>query len=458
MKRLSLMLAACATICSPALAHPGEFGLPAPDAGAEAPARDKVMLIQAGWLLAVPGSAPQRERTIVVRNDRIERIDAGYTLPQTITNADVGVVDLKNRYVLPGLMDMHVHLSMNSGGQAAFQIRGVADEIEAGSAAQRRDVTQLVDSIENARKTLLAGYTTVRDVGSDGWHIVALREAIATGKLEGPRILTSVATLYPGSDNGSGACSGVESCRRATRRQIDMGADLIKIYASCSGSRPCGRQDAPPTFLDDELRAIVETAHSRQLRVAAHAHGEAAIRAALNAGVDSIEHGSFTPPDAIALFRKNGAFLVPTLSVQDNIRKDIVTAKGSMLAVMQNFLAKHGPRMMAAYRAGVPIAAGSDAGIGVHGNNARELELYVKEGMPAADAIRAATVNGARVIGREADLGTIEAGKIADIIAVGIDPTVDITALQHVSFVMKDGTIFRDDPASPRAAPGAAGQ
>jgi len=445
MKRAALLLATCAALCSPAFAHPGEFGLPEPEAMAATPARDKVVLVQAGWLLAVPGSAPQRERTIVVRNDRIERIDAGYTRPDTIGDADTQIVDLHNRYVLPGLMDMHVHLSMNSGGQPAMRIGGVSDEIAEGDATQRRDVTQLVDSIGNAQKTLMAGYTTVRDVGGEGWHIVALREAIAAGKLEGPRILTSVATLYPGSDNGSGSCTGVESCRRATRRQIDMGADLIKIYASCSGSRPCGRQDAPPTFLDDELKAIVDTAHSRQLRVAAHAHGEAATRAALGAGVNSIEHGSFTPPDAIALFRKNGAFLVPTLSVQDNIRKDIVTAKGAMRAVMENFLAKHGPRMMAAYRGGVPIAAGSDAGIGVHGNNARELELYVKEGMPAADAIKAATVNGARLIGRAAELGTIEAGKIADIVAVGADPLADITALQHVSFVMKDGHVYRDD-------------
>lgn len=452
MKRLSLLLTACAALCSPALAHPGEFGLPEPDASVKAPERDKVVLIQAGWLLAVPGSAPQRERTIVVRGDRIERIDAGYTPASAIADADVEVVDLRNRFVLPGLMDMHVHLSMNSGGEPAFRIHGVSDEIEEGTAAQRRDVTQLVDSAGNARKTLMAGYTTVRNVGSEGWHIVALREAIAAGKLEGPRILTAVATLYPGSDNGSGACSGVESCRRATRRQIDMGADLIKIYASCSGSRPCGRQDAPPTFLDDELKAIVDTAHSRQLRVAAHAHGEAAIRAALAAGVTSIEHGSFTPPDAIPLFKKTGAFLVPTLSVQDNIRKDIVTAKGAMRAVMENFLAKHGPRMMAAFRAGVPIAAGSDAGIGIHGANARELELYVKEGMPAAEAIRAATVNGARLIGLDAELGTIETSKIADIIAVGSDPIADITTLQHVSFVMKEGHVYRDDRGAPAPA------
>lgn len=449
LKPIACFLAVCTALCSPVHAHPREFGMPEQgEVKRDAPARDNVKLIQAGWLLAVPGTTALRNQTIVVRNDKIERIDSGFTGAETFSDADVQIVDLRQRFVLPGLMDMHVHLSMNSGDDPAFRLKGVSDEVGGATADQRDDVTQLVDSIVNARKTLLAGYTTVRDVGSAGWHVVALREAIAAGKLDGPRILTSMATLYPGADNGPGACTGVESCRRATRRQIDMGADLIKIYASCSGSRPCGRQDAPPTFLDDELKAIVETARSRQLPVAAHAHGEAAIISALKAGVNSVEHGSFTPTEAVDLFKKQGTFLVPTLSVQDNIRKDIVTAKGPMLAVMQNFLGKHGPRMMSAYRAGVKIAAGSDAGIGIHGNNARELELYVREGMPAADAILAATVNAASLIGRDKDLGTIECGKIADIIAVAANPIADIRVLQHVFFVMKDGKIVRNDPAS----------
>jgi len=452
-KKLAFYLAAGLALSSPAYAHLDDV---APSAAKEttpaAPARDKVTLVQAGWLLAVPGQQPLRERTIVVRNDRIERIDKGYTAPAAITDADVELVDLRNRFVLPGLMDMHVHLSMNSGEEPPLKLKNVSDNLEGASADQRTDVTQLVDAIGNARKTLMAGYTTVRDLGSFGWNNVVLREAIAAGKLEGPRILTAVSTLRPSADTGPGACSGVESCRTATRRQIDMGADVIKVYATCSGSQPCGLRGAPATFLDDELRAIVETAHSRQLRVAAHAHGEDGIRASLRAGVNSVEHGSYTPADAIETFKKNGAFLVPTLSVQDNIRKDILTAKGPMLAVIQNFLAKHGPRMMAAYRAGVKIAAGSDAGINPHGHNSRELELYVQEGMPAADAIKAATVTAADLIERTGDLGTLETGKIADIIAVGADPLADIAALRNVSFVMKDGQIFRNDPADARPA------
>lgn len=450
MKRLAFWLAACAAICNPASAHEESPAAPAAAAPVAAPARDKVKLIQAGWLLGVPGQQPQRERTVVVRNDRIERIDSGYTAPETIEGADVELIDLRDRFVLPGLMDMHVHLSSNSRGDAPFKIKYAADDLPGASVEERDDVTHLVDAIGNARKTLMAGFTTVRDLGSAGWNIVALRDAVAAGKLDGPRILTAVSIIRPGAGTGPGACSGVESCRRVTRQQIDMGADLIKIYATCSGSLPCGLQYAPPVFLDDELKAIVETAHSRQLRVAAHAHGEEGIRAVLRAGVNSVEHGSYTPADALETFKKNGTFLVPTMSVHDNIEKDILTATGPMRAVMQNFLDKHGPRMMAAYRAGVKIAAGTDAGVSVHGENARELEYYVREGMPAADAIKAATVNAASLIGRDQDLGTIEKGKIADIIAVDADPLTDITALQHVDFVMKDGRIFRNDQAAAR--------
>lgn len=449
-KRLAFWLAACAAICTPASAHEESPAAPAAAAPVAAPARDKVKLIQAGWLLGVPGQQPQRERTVVVRNDRIERIDSGYTAPETIEGADVELIDLRDRFVLPGLMDMHVHLSSNSRGDAPFKIKYAADDLPGASVEERDDVTHLVDAIGNARKTLMAGFTTVRDLGSAGWNIVALRDAVAAGKLDGPRILTAVSIIRPGAGTGPGACSGVESCRRVTRQQIDMGADLIKIYATCSGSLPCGLQYAPPVFLDDELKAIVETAHSRQLRVAAHAHGEEGIRAVLRAGVNSVEHGSYTPADALETFKKNGTFLVPTMSVHDNIEKDILTATGPMRAVMQNFLDKHGPRMMAAYRAGVKIAAGTDAGVSVHGENARELEYYVREGMPAADAIKAATVNAASLIGRDQDLGTIEKGKIADIIAVDADPLTDITALQHVDFVMKDGRIFRNDQAAAR--------
>jgi imidazolonepropionase-like amidohydrolase len=220
-----------------------------------------------------------------------------------------------------------------------------------------------------------------------------------------------------------------------------MGADVIKIYATCSGSKPCGYEGAPSVFLEDELNAVVEVAASRELKVAAHAHGTAGINMAAQSGVTSIEHGSYNDAESHKIMRKNGVFLVPTLAVQDNIRKDIENASGPMLEVMQGFLDNHGPRMFAAHQAGVQIAAGSDAGVTPHGKNVRELEMYVDYGLTPAEAITASTVTAARLIGMEDELGTIEVGKIADLIAVERDPLQDIKALQNVSVVIKEGRI-----------------
>jgi imidazolonepropionase-like amidohydrolase len=452
MKRLTSILAAMALAFpygAPVLAQEADSAdVAAPDEQAQE--HEQVKLIQAGWLLAVPGEPPLRDRTIIVRGDHIERIEDGFVVDTDNELDDIEVIDLRTAYVLPGLMDMHVHLSNPNEGDG-LQLNSVSGDWEGPQVDQRNDVTSMVNAIVNARKTLQAGYTTVRNVGSSGWHITALRDATAAGLIEGPRIFTSVATLYPGADGGEGACSGVEGCREVTRRQIDRGADLIKIYATCSGSEPCGHQDAPGTFLPDEMEAIISTAHTREKKVAAHAHGEDGIREAVRAGVDSIEHGSFTPADILPEMRQRGTFLVPTISVQDNIRKDLSDAEGPMRAVMENFLDKHGPRMMAAYRSGVTIVAGSDAGVTPHGENARELEYYVNLGMPADEAIKAATINAARLIDREKDLGTIEPGKIADIIAVAGDPLADITMLKQVRFVMKDGRVYRDESAQESA-------
>ncbi len=446
MKALLTVVAALALISGmPALAQDTAPTETAAEPAAESET-EQVTLIHAGWLLSVPGEAALRNRTIVVRGERIEQVLDGFDHGSSYEDAEI--VDLTDSFVLPGLMDMHVHLSSVTGDDESVHINGNPDEAQGGSEGQRDDVIGFINAMANAQKTLDAGFTTVRNLGSSGWHIAALREAIAEGRVAGPRILTSAATIYPGSDNGAGACSGIESCRRAVRRQIDRGADLIKIYATCSGGKPCGRKDAPSTFIADELDAIVQTARTRQMKVAAHAHGEEGIRAALRAGVDSIEHGSYTPKDSIALYKRNGTYLVPTLSVQDNIRKDLKEAEGPMREVMETFLAHHGPGMMAAYRAGVKIAAGSDAGVTVHGANARELEVYVLQGMPPSDAIIAATINGADLIGRSDDLGSVEAGKIADIIAVSGNPLEDIASLKQVHFVMKDGAVHRNDTAA----------
>lgn len=405
------------------------------------------LVIHAGSLLAVPGQSPITERTIVVRDGRIADLLDGYVDAAGAVGdpeqTDIEVLDLKNAFVLPGLMDMHVHLSaeFDVDGQRSY---GSSDPYVKQHSSAKDDVYNLVTGIENARKTLQAGFTTVRNVGSEGWHIFALRDGIRDGRIEGPRILASGHTIRVGADDGSGACFSVESCRRETRAQIDMGADLIKIQATCSGSKPCGHKDAPPVFLTDEVKAIVEVAHSRELTVAAHAHGTDGINLAASLGVSSIDHGSYNDKESRSIMRQGNVYLVPTLSVQDRIKEDIKEATGSMLDVMQGFLDNHGPRMLASHKAGVKIAAGSDAGVAPHGNNARELELYVEHGLGAEEAIVAATVNAADLIGKADEVGTIEVGKIADVIAVDGNPLDDISVLMNVAVVIKDGRVVKN--------------
>ena len=405
------------------------------------------LVIHAGSLLAVPGESLLHQKTVVIRDGLINQVLDGYVpTAEAIggeANESTEFLDLSDAFLLPGLMDMHVHLSFefDVDGQKSY---GAAEEYSEQHHNARDDAYNFVTAIGNARKTLHAGYTTVRNVGSAGWHIFALRDAIRDGNLEGPRIIASGHIIRIGADNGSGACASVESCRRATREQIDMGADVIKVYATCSGSKPCGYEGAPSVFLEDELRAVVETAASRELKVAAHAHGTGGINLAAKSGVASIEHGSYNDSESRKIMRKNGVYLVPTLAVQPRIRKDIKDASGSMLDVMQGFLDNHGPRMYEAHKAGVKIAAGSDAGVSPHGKNALELELYVDYGLTPAEAITATTINAAKLIGMEDKLGTIEVGKIADIIAVEQDPLQDIKVLQNVLVVVKDGRIVKN--------------
>jgi len=404
------------------------------------------LVVHAGSLLAVPGESPLSRKTVVIKDGLIDRVLDGYPASTEVIeedeNAVVEFLDLSDSFVLPGLMDMHVHLSFefNAKGQ---QNHGAAEEYMNQHSSAKDDAYNFVTAIGYARKTLNAGFTTVRNVGSAGWHIFALRDGINDGNLQGPRIIASGHTIRIGADNGSGACTSVESCRRATREQIDMGADVIKVYTTCSGSKPCGYEGAPSVFHEDELRAVIETAATRELKVAAHGHGTDGINLASSLGVASIEHGSYNDAESRKIMRKNDVFLVPTLAVQDNIHEDIKDAKGQMLTVMQAFLDNHGPRMFAAYKAGVKIAAGSDAGVTVHGNNARELEKYVEYGLTPEAAIVAATVNAAELLGMTDKLGTLEVGKFADLIAVDKDPLQDITALQNVAVVVKGGQIVK---------------
>ena len=404
------------------------------------------LVIHAGTVIAVPGGDVLTDQTIVVTDGRIAAVRDGFLDPTDVAGSESAIpelLDLRDAVVLPGLMDMHVHLSMEFGveGQRSY---GVSDQYAVQHRAAKDDAYFLVNAIVNARKTLEAGFTTVRNVGADGWHIFALRDGIRDGALTGPRIITAGHLIRMGADEGPGACWSVESCRRATRVQIDMGADLIKVVATCSGSKPCGNEFASALVLEDEFRAIVEVAGSRDLKVAAHAHGTDGINLAARLGAASIEHGSFNNAESHRIMRENGVYLVPTLAVQDNIRADIGSADGDMVGLMQSFLDNHGPRIFAAHKAGVTIAAGTDAGVTKHGNNARELELYVEHGLTPEEAIVTATVNAAALIGMEDELGTVEPGRIADLIAVYGNPLSDISALRNVQVVIQGGRVVKD--------------
>jgi imidazolonepropionase-like amidohydrolase len=413
------------------------------------PASDSVVLVQAGRLLDKPGQKPRSSATIVVRNGRIEAVRDGFVGAEAFAGAKV--VDLRDRFVLPGLIDCHVHLDSDKAGQDGL--------IEA--------LTQSLpyyayEAEVNARKTLQAGFTTVRNLGNYGGVTLALRDAIAAGKVAGPRILDAGEGISSTSGHGDGRlglnaeigehvghenlCDGTEECRRAARLQIGRGVDVIKIMTTGGVNSRIGAGVGRQMF-DDEARALIETAHLYGKKVAVHAHGPDGIALALKYGADSIEHGTQLDEEGIKLFLKSGAYYVPTLSTVngylERIAKDPDAYSPEVRAKIEWRISITGKALEMAYPRGVKIAFGTDAGVSKHGRNADEFELMVKHGMPPAEAIKAATVNAAELLGISADAGSIVPGKRADLIAVAGDPLADVTVLKQVSFVMKDGAIHR---------------
>ncbi|MEO1595230.1 MAG: amidohydrolase family protein [Pseudomonadota bacterium] len=402
-------------------------------------------LIHAGTLLAVPGEAPVNEHTVVVRDGRVAEVVAGYADADAY-DAD-SVIDLKGAFVMPGLMDMHVHLQGELGPNNERDALKMSDELMA------------MRSQHFAMKTLMAGFTTVRDVGSDPQPMYAMRDAINMGWIDGPRIIAAGGVgITGGHADVSGikpdlmefytaptVCDGPFDCRRATRHAIKYGADLIKITST--GGVLTDRATGTGQQMEmDELREVVKAAERMGRKVASHAHAEAGIIAALEAGVHSIEHGSYTGPEAIKLFKKTGAYLVPTLlagaTVADmaenaEFMTDAIKAKAIRVGNdMSGNFAK-------AYKAGVKIAYGTDSGVSRHGTNADEAVLMHEAGMPVMDILVSATVNAADLIDMSDTLGTLEAGKHADIIALPDSPLDDVTALKTVTFVMRGGKVFK---------------
>lgn len=402
--------------------------------------------IHAGKLITAETNQMLSEQTIIVDGNKIIAIEGGYKTPA----AGDTLIDLRQHTVLPGLMDMHTHFS----SQISATSYGEGQRLNEADYALRGAVF--------AEKTLMAGFTTVRELG-DSHHVsVALRKAIAQGFVKGPRIYAagkSLATTGGHADptNGlayllqgdpgpkEGVINGPDEARKAVRQRYKEGADLIKITAT-GGVLSVAKSGMNPQFTDDELAAIVSTARDYGFKVAVHAHGKEGMQRAIKAGVDSIEHGTFMDKETMALMKKHGTYYVPTISagkwVQqkaeiDGFFPDLVRPKAASIGplIQQTF--------SEAYKAGVKIAFGTDAGVGAHGDNWLEFVYMTEAGMPAMAAIQSATIEGARLLGMEQELGSIKAGKLADIIAVPGNPLDDIKTLGQVSFVMKDGQIYK---------------
>ena len=405
-------------------------------------------VIHAGTLLDIPGASPKRDQTLVIQAGKIISVHTGYLSASQLglASGDASVIDLKDKFVLPGMIDAHVHITNRYGDR--FRNPALSGE------------ERLIAGIVNAGATLEAGFTTVADLdaGANSWPVIVLRNAIRSGEIAGPRILAAGSSVSPTGGHGdlldrpdqvleiftsSGLCDGEAECRRAVRRQFRQGSDLIKVHATGGGNERTGGKHHAPSFMQDELEAIVETAHGLDMKVTAHAHATAGINSALSAGVNSIEHGSFLDGESIRLFKKTGAYLIPTLDVQDMIADRISSVPEHLQVRMKQFQEEHPANFTLAYKAGVKIALGSDAGVVPHGKNARELEWLVKAGVSEAEAIKIATINTADHLGLAGETGKLEPGMRADVIAVSGDPLQDITVLRTVIFVMNNGVVFK---------------
>ncbi|MFW2850519.1 amidohydrolase family protein [Sphingomonas sp. TX0543] len=414
-------------------------------AAAQTAAPGKVIYIHAGALLDRPGQAPRGKSTIIVQDGKVVEVRDGFLVPP----ATAELIELQDKFVMPGLVDMHVHLWGIGGDPVRARLAEMTQD----------DADDLIVAEVNARKTLDAGFTTVRDLGGNPRGIRALRDAIERGDLEGPSIINAGQMISITGGHGDGTnglaeewadavhkhqintCDGPDDCRRAVRAQIGLGAQVIKFAATggvlSNVAGGLGRAMTP-----EEMRAIIDTAHGFGRKVAAHSHAAEGTRAALEAGVDTIEHGTFLDDETIRLFKAKGAYLVPTMIAPVTA---LAQARGGALppatipkaeAAAAAALASH----RKAIAAGVKIAFGTDTGVSKHGENAQEFALMVKAGMTPAAAIRAATISAADALGRD-DIGTLTPGKRADIIAVSGSPLEDVTRLEHVAFVMHRGIV-----------------
>lgn len=409
------------------------------------PACAQRTLLHCGHIYDVKAGRLLSDRTIVVQGDSIASVERGYLPP---TSGD-SLIDLKNLTVLPGLIDMHVHLEGETREDEELDMFTLNPE----------DVA--FRSVVFARRTLYAGFTTVRDLGGSGVN-TALRNAINQGLIEGPRIFSagkSIATTGGHADPtnafrrdlmgdpgpAEGVINGPDEARKAVRQRYKDGVDLIKITAT-GGVLSLAKDGSGPQFTDAELQAIVETARDYGMHVAAHAHGAEGMRRAVRAGITTIEHGTMMTDDIMDLMIQKGTYYVPTISAGQFVA-DKAKEEGYFHPLVVPKALEVGPQIQRtfakAYKRGVKIAFGTDSGVGPHGQNAREFGYMVDAGMPPSEAIRSATVTNAAILGMADELGALEPGKYADIIAVSGNPLENIRVLEHVVFVMKNGVVYK---------------
>jgi len=403
-------------------------------------------IIHARRLIDGKSGDAQCEMSIVIDDGRITKVAAGYISP---TSSDK-LIRLTEHTVMPGLMDMHTHL-MSQHSKDSYTEKFYMDQAE-----------YALRSTVYARATLMAGFTTVRDLGDNGVNSVALRKAINQGWIPGPRIFTagkSLATTGGHADPTNairgdyrrdagpveGVINGVDDARKAVRQRYKDGADLIKLTAT-GGVLSLATNGQNPQFTDEELAAVVAAARDYGMIVAVHAHGTEGMRRAVLAGVDSIEHGTFITDEIIELMKQKGTYWVPTLLAGQWVAEK-ANETGYFPEIVRPKAAAIGPEIRGAFTkwqaSGVRIAFGTDTGVSPHGQNAREFELMVGCGMPPMKAIQSATLEAARLLKIDDRLGTIEPKKIADIVAVEGNPLDNIRLLQGVAFVMKEGVVFK---------------
>jgi imidazolonepropionase-like amidohydrolase len=403
----------------------------------------KRTVIRAGHVLNVHTGELRANQAIIIEGDKIVQVAA---FSEVAAGPGDTTIDLPDATLLPGLIDMHTHLTfdLNSLGYQGLSISTAREALHGA---------------RNARRTLEAGFTTVRNLGAKDYADIALRDAINDGDVIGPRIVASGPAmgitgghcdenLLPPAFHfqGGGVADGIEAVQHKVREVIKYGADVIKICAT-GGVLSKGDDPNASQYTLEEMKAIVTDAHRLGRKVAAHAHGAEGVRWASEAGVDSIEHGHYMDDAAIATMKKNGTYLVPTLFLTEYMQEHLKDSGVPEFSrqKMREVAAAAPVNVKKAFAAGVKVAFGTDAAVYPHGLNAGEFHVYVSLGMTPLAAIQTATINASDLLGPKFQVGSLEPGKFADLVAVDGDPTKDVTILEHVKFVMKGGTVYKND-------------